>query len=456
MALILSDRVKSNTTTTGTGTVVLAATAPTGYQSFAVIGDNNTTYYTIAGQTTSEWEVGIGTYYSGNVSLSRDTILASSNANAVVTFSAGTKDVFVTYPAERAIYSNATGIPVFIDSTFTLQDVVDSSKQARFQLSGLNANNTVVYTLPAGSANASTLIDSATSQAITGVKTFSSTTQNIGSSAGNTTVNIAYGATLATSNKTINLGTGGVAGALVNVTIGQANTIVNTTAWGNLTVSQFLTANNFVGAANIAANVAYGAFSYGTLGYSDTGIFASYANTANTYVQVIAQNLSNGTNASVDFVLVNDTGTAYADFGITSSKYTGSGALSAANVAYIYAGAADLVIGTATANAVHFVVNNSATDAFTINASGAWGANGSYGTANQVYTSQGSGLPPVWANVASGGAQAAGNSSIIINNVNITANATIAAGQNGFSVGPITTANGVTVTVSAGQTWVVI
>jgi phosphotransferase system HPr-like phosphotransfer protein len=108
MALIVQDRVKVNSTTTGTGTIVLANTAPTGYQSFAVIGNANTTYYTIAGQTTNEWEVGIGTYFLANSSLSRTTILASSNANAAVTFSAGTKDVFVTYPAEKAIYLDSS------------------------------------------------------------------------------------------------------------------------------------------------------------------------------------------------------------------------------------------------------------------------------------------------------------------------------------------------------------
>jgi hypothetical protein len=100
MALVLKDRVKEGTTTSGTGTVVLNGAA-TGYQSFAVIGNNNTTYYTIAGG--SDYEVGIGTYYSGNTSLSRDTILASSNANAAVVLS-GTYDVFVTYPAEEAVY----------------------------------------------------------------------------------------------------------------------------------------------------------------------------------------------------------------------------------------------------------------------------------------------------------------------------------------------------------------
>jgi hypothetical protein len=109
MALILSDRVQETSTSTGTGTITLAG-AVTGYQSFAVIGNTNTTYYTIADQSGSNWEVGIGTYYSGNTSLARTTILASSNANAAVVFTAGTKSVFVTYPAEKAIYSDASNI----------------------------------------------------------------------------------------------------------------------------------------------------------------------------------------------------------------------------------------------------------------------------------------------------------------------------------------------------------
>lgn len=105
MALVVFDRVKETSNTAGTGTIVLAG-AVSGYQSFAVVGNTNTTYYTIADQTGSNWEVGIGTYYTGNVSLSRDTVLASSNSNAAVTFGSNTKDVFVTYPAEKAVYAN--------------------------------------------------------------------------------------------------------------------------------------------------------------------------------------------------------------------------------------------------------------------------------------------------------------------------------------------------------------
>jgi hypothetical protein len=103
MALVVKDRVRETTTTTGTGTVTLGGAA-TGFQSFSVIGNGNTTFYTIQLANTNEWEVGIGTYTSSGTTLSRDTILESSNGGTAVNFSAGTKDVFVTYPAEKAIY----------------------------------------------------------------------------------------------------------------------------------------------------------------------------------------------------------------------------------------------------------------------------------------------------------------------------------------------------------------
>lgn len=103
MALNFADRVKETTTTTGTGTVSLAGAATGGYQTFvAGIGTTNTCYYCIAG--TSEWEVGVGTVTSGSPdTLSRDSVLASSNSGSLVNFSAGTKDVFVTYPAAAAV-----------------------------------------------------------------------------------------------------------------------------------------------------------------------------------------------------------------------------------------------------------------------------------------------------------------------------------------------------------------
>lgn len=102
MALILADRVQETTTTTGTGTVTLAGAA-SGFQSFAAIGNGNSTYYTITSQTATEWEVGIGTYTSSGTTLSRTTVLSSSNSGSLVNFSAGSKNVFVTYPAAVAV-----------------------------------------------------------------------------------------------------------------------------------------------------------------------------------------------------------------------------------------------------------------------------------------------------------------------------------------------------------------
>ena len=108
MALVLADRVKDTTTTVGTGSVTLSGSPPTGFQSFgAAIGNGNTTYYTIS--SGSEWEVGIGTYNSTGLVLNRDTVLSSSNSGSLVNFSAGTKDVFVTYPAERSVNGDAAG-----------------------------------------------------------------------------------------------------------------------------------------------------------------------------------------------------------------------------------------------------------------------------------------------------------------------------------------------------------
>lgn len=100
MALVLADRVQETTTTTGTGTVTLAGAA-SGFQSFAAVGDGNSTYYTIAGG--AEWEVGIGTYTASGTTLSRTTVLSSSNSGSLVSLSAGTKSVFVTYPASVAV-----------------------------------------------------------------------------------------------------------------------------------------------------------------------------------------------------------------------------------------------------------------------------------------------------------------------------------------------------------------
>jgi len=107
MALVLKDRVKETTTTVGTGSFALGG-AVTGYDSFGQIGSGNTTYYAVYLDGGSEWEVGIGTYTAPST-LSRDTILASSNSGSVVSFSAGQKTIWCDYPAGKAVYLDAAG-----------------------------------------------------------------------------------------------------------------------------------------------------------------------------------------------------------------------------------------------------------------------------------------------------------------------------------------------------------
>ena len=105
MALILKDRVKETATVEGTGSVTLAGSVE-GFQSFAsVLGSSDTTYYAISHRNADEWEVGLGTYSTGT--LDRTTVLESSNSGAAVSFTAGTKDVFITLPAEKAVVLDA-------------------------------------------------------------------------------------------------------------------------------------------------------------------------------------------------------------------------------------------------------------------------------------------------------------------------------------------------------------
>ena len=107
MALVIADRVREQSTTTGAGTFTLTG-AVVGFQTFSsAIGNGNTTYYTISNPGTTEWEVGVGTVSAGQ--LARTTILSSSNAGSLVNFTAGTKDVFVTYPAEKSVNQDVAG-----------------------------------------------------------------------------------------------------------------------------------------------------------------------------------------------------------------------------------------------------------------------------------------------------------------------------------------------------------
>ena len=108
MALVVKDRVKETTTTTGTGTVTLGG-AVSGFQTFtSVLSNADTTYYAIIDYTNNDFEVGLGTFTSSGTTLARTTILESSNSGSAVDLESGTKEVFITYPAEKSVYLDAS------------------------------------------------------------------------------------------------------------------------------------------------------------------------------------------------------------------------------------------------------------------------------------------------------------------------------------------------------------
>lgn len=137
MAFVTADRVRDTSTSTSTGDFTVSGTAPTGFRTFsAVLSVGDTFYYAIQAQGANEWEVGLGTYSSANV-FARTTVLSSSNAGSLVTFSAGTKDVFLTLAASKTIQRDASG---------NVYDASGAGSDNIFFLNGLTV--TANYTIP--------------------------------------------------------------------------------------------------------------------------------------------------------------------------------------------------------------------------------------------------------------------------------------------------------------------
>ena len=151
MALIVKDRVQETSTTTGTGTLTLAG-AVAGFQSFSVIGDANTTYYAII--MDSSFEIGIGTYTSSGTTLSRTTVLESSNSGSLVNFGAGTKSVFCTYPAERGIYADASGNAIALGTPASATLTNATGLPISTGVSGLGTNVATALGVAVGSSGA--------------------------------------------------------------------------------------------------------------------------------------------------------------------------------------------------------------------------------------------------------------------------------------------------------------
>jgi hypothetical protein len=219
-----------------------------------------------------------------------------------------------------------------------------------------------------------------------------------------------FRAIVAADIPTLNQNTTGSAGSVANtLTIGNglSGTSFNGSSAVTIAVASTITTGAFVANQTITGSLSAGAFSYGTLSYSDVDITMSTSQSVNGYSQQIQQNTSNGTAASADYIVSNNNGTAstyYGDFGITSSGYNtpGQNIVNTANTVYLQSVSTDLAIGTLTSGKnVHIIAGGSATDAITVNGTNnAIAFNGSYGTSGQVLTSAGSGTAPSWTSLS--------------------------------------------------------
>ena len=394
MALVLKDRVKETTTTVGTGSFALAG-AVTGYDSFGQIGSGNTTYYAVYLDGGSEWEVGIGTYTAPST-LSRDTILASSNSGLIVTFSTGQKTIWCDYPAGKASYQDASGVinnTTFSASTKFVSPHFDALNSAGGQLR--NASGTPQLQWGGGGGN-NISVDVA-----------------INLNPANSQVSLAP---TGTGTVVINPAT---AGNINNMTIGA--TTPKDASFVNLSVTG---TTNFDGQEGTAGQVLTSAGSGNTPTWTTptTGTVTSVAATGGTGISV------------------------------SGSPITGSGTLTITNTApdqtvSISAGTGISVSGTYPS----FTVTNTAPDVpFTYTSTYVpfgQGTTTPNQSANLTYTT-GTGALRSPAVEASNG--------LFVNNLTIATSYSIPSGYGASSVGPVTVNSGVTITVPSGSRWVVL
>lgn len=450
MALILKDRVQETTTTTGTGTLTLGG-AVTGYQSFSAIGNANTTYYAIYASGGSEWEVGLGTYTASGTTLSRDTVLASSNSGSLVSFSAGTKNVWCDYPAGKAVYQDAngeiTGTTInantkFVSENYYAQSILGGNLRTSGGTSLVNwdgggsGNVTFNGGLSANPSNKNVSLAPTGTGSVT-----------VNPATAGTINNMAIGGTTAAAGSFTDLSVTGTASFDGSQgTAGQVLTSAGTGATPTWTTPTTGTVTSVSGTAPIASSggatpaISISQATTSTDGYlSSTDWNTSNSKGSGTVTSVTGTApvvSSGGTTPAISMAAATTSVSGYltsTDWNTFNGKQ--AALVSGTNIKTINTnsilGSGDLTVSASPAGSNTQIQYNN---------SGALGASSSLTYASSTLTA-----PNLTA-----------SNGIVSNNATVGASFTIASGYNAMSVGPVTVASGQSVTVPSGSRWVVL
>lgn len=448
MSLVLYDRVRETSTVLGTSDAVLLG-AVTGYQSFSVVGNGNTCYYTIA-DSLGNWEVGLGTYSTTGPTLARTTVYSSSNSNTKVSFPAGTKDVFLTYPSSKAVELDTSGnvSPLGTVASGTWQGTAVTTTYGGTGLSSYTAGDLPYYSTGTAlsklgiGTNGQVLKSTGTAPSWVDQSTLAVTSISFGTTgltpATSTQGSVTVAGTLATAN-------GGT-----NLTTFNANGAVYASSSSVLTTGTLPTTGGGTGLSSYTA---------GDLPYYATGTTLSKLGIgSNTYLMTstgTAPQWTNPSSVTVGTATSATTATNLAGGAASQIPYqTGSGATS-----FIANGTTgQLLVSNGasaptwqTVNAGASLSNDTSTASFEYPLFAA----ATTGTPTTIYTSNANYLyKPSTGELQSVSLMA--SNGIVCNSQTVATSYTLPSGYNGMSAGQITVNSGVTVTVPSGATWTVV
>jgi hypothetical protein len=430
MALVLYDRVQQTGTANTTVSFTLSGSV-TGYQSFSVVGNGNTTYYG-ATDTSGNWEVGLGTYATGGT-LTRTTIISSSNTGSAVTFS-GTVTVFITYPSSTSVYEDPSG-NVSPLGTIASGTWNGSTIGVAYGGTGVTASS---------GANSVMLRDANQNVAVNRLNQSNTSTT---AAAGTTALTAA-----SSYSQTLN-GTGTQTYTMpdaTTLTTGVAF-VFNNNATGTLTLQDYATAT--IGTITSGGAVELVLLSNSTVaGTWDVHGYLPEAVTWGTNALALGSTVITGGTWNGGTIPTGYGGTGLTTFSAANNAlYSTSSSALAAGTLPIAAGGT----GATTAAAAFNALDPMTTTGDMIYASGTnTAARLAVGTTGQVLTVAG-GIPS-WAAATATASVVNATNGLVVNSNTVSASYSIPSGSSATSAGPMTVASGVVVTVPSGSRWVVL